>query len=81
MIGSGYDVTGQEISFFSMPARRVGFGDLEVSDTHIEFMTIDGGGPPIENLIGAIGGTFLRAYIVTVDYPNSRMIVTPLELE
>ncbi len=73
--GSGIDVVPFEI--LRGPAGEITMGGASLDDGRIDMIAVDGGGPPIENLVGAVGSGSFRGRTVTLDYSGGRLIIEP----
>ncbi|MCA9300796.1 MAG: hypothetical protein KDA28_17120, partial [Phycisphaerales bacterium] len=74
--GIGAGVDGTPRTFMSTPAVSITMGGVAFQDERLQFETAPGFGPPIENLVGNVGGASFRGKVVTLDYANRRIIVS-----
>lgn len=70
-------IDGVPFEIRSAPVKSMTMGGVELDDQEVVFMTTPGGGPPIENLVGAVGSGSFSDMVVTLDYAGNRLILTP----
>ena len=75
--GKAQGIDGVIFELRSAPAGSITMGGIELEDRRLIFMTSAGGGPPIENLVGAVGSESFEGMVVTLDYVGKRLILTP----
>tara|TARA_R110002072_G_scaffold150953_1_gene299718 strand:- start:62134 stop:63177 length:1044 start_codon:yes stop_codon:yes gene_type:complete len=75
--GKGQGIDGVIFEMRLAPADSISMGGIELDDREVLFMTTPGGGPPIENLVGAVGSGSFEGMVVTLDYAGERLILTP----
>lgn len=74
LAGQGMGIDGVVFEYRTAPLRRARLGGLELGEQRVLFMTTPGGGPPIENLVGAVGSGLFAGDRVTLDYEGGRLI-------
>ncbi len=75
----GRGIDGVPFMMMSAPAHAVSMGGLDLAVERVTFQDSPGGGPPIPDLVGNVGSGAFPGEIVTLDYPNERLILTPAE--
>ncbi len=75
--GKGQGIDGVMFEMRSAPAGPITMGGVDLDEREVIFMTTAGGGPPIENLVGAVGSGSFEGMVVTLDYAGERLILTP----
>ena len=67
-------IDGVMFEYRTAPLTHAELGGLVLDESRVLFMTTPGGGPPIENLVGAVGSGLFSGDRVTLDYPGGRLI-------
>lgn len=73
-VGQGRGIDGVMFEMRTAPLAQATIGGLELDADAVLFMTTPGGGPPIENLVGAVGSGLFTGGRVTLDYAGGRLI-------
>ena len=76
LMGQGQGIDGVMFEMRSAPAQAITMGGIDLAEREVIFMTTPGGGPPIENLVGAVGSGSFTGMVVTLDYAGERLILT-----
>lgn len=72
--GQGMGIDGVMFDLRTAPLASTELGGLKLDESSVLFMTTPGGGPPIENLVGAVGSGLFSGDRVTLDYKGGRLI-------
>ena len=76
-VGQAMGIDGVLFDIRTAPLAEATMGTLKLDEPSVLFATSPGGGPPIENLVGAIGSGLFQSSTITLDYKNNRLIWHP----
>jgi hypothetical protein len=74
LAGHGQGIDGVMFEMREAPLASATLGGMKLDEKSVLFMTTQGGGPPIENLVGNIGSGLFDGGRVTLDYEGGRLI-------
>ncbi len=74
MVGMAQGIDGVPFEIRSAPISASSMGGLDLDEAEIVFSTSPGGGPPIEDLRGAVGSGLFDGDRITLDYEGRRLI-------
>lgn len=74
-VGVVAGIDGQPLELASLPARRIVMGGVTLDEPRFVVLPVQGGGPPIENLVGTIGAAAFQNQTITLDYQGRRLVI------
>ena len=76
-VGQAVGIDGEPFSIVSAPAAAIRMGGLALDADRFAMLSVQGGGPPIENLVGTVGIDAFAGRPISLDYGGGRLILAP----